>query len=64
MTNEQKAMMNDAPERNKAKKLFTKKRVAIATGVVAVGAAAYFIGPKIVNKVQLKRAAKLAFDAA
>ncbi|CAL9983219.1 hypothetical protein VPHD148_0257 [Vibrio phage D148] len=63
MTNEQKAMMNDAPERTKASKVFTKKRVAVATGVVAVGVAAYFIGPKIVKKVQLKRALTTALDA-
>lgn len=63
MTEDQKAMLNETPSRTKAKKVFTGKRVAIATGVVAVGIAAYFVGPKIIKKVQLKRAAKVALDA-
>lgn len=56
MNNAQETMMNNAPQRTKASKLITKKRAAIAVGVVAVGAAAYFIGPKILKKVPLERA--------
>lgn len=61
MTKEQNEMMDNAPERNAEKKtLITKKRAMIAAGVVAVGVGAYFIGPKVVNKVQAYRAVKAA----
>lgn len=59
MTNEQETMINNGPTRETIKPLITKKRVGIALGVVAVGVGAYYLGPKIVNKVQYLRALKV-----
>lgn len=59
MTKEQKEMLANAPQRVAAKKpIVTKKRAAIALGILAGGTAAYYIGPKILGKVQAKRMAK------
>lgn len=64
MTKEQKIMMDKGPTRvEKKKSIITKKRLAIAAVIVAAGIGSYYIGPKIVNKVQLARALKHSVSA-
>ena len=59
VTKEQQEMLDNAPVREVVKPVITKKRVAIAAGVAAVGAGAYFFGPKILKKVQLRNIAEV-----
>lgn len=55
MTDEQKFMLKNSPARLVSKKsIVTKKRALITLGVIAGGAAAYYIGPRILAKVQVK----------
>lgn len=59
MTTEQVEMLNNIPQRDTPKKsIITKTHVAVALGIVVGGVAAYFIGPKILGKVQARNILK------
>lgn len=63
MTKEQKIMMKNIPGEGKVESSKAYMIGLSVLGIAAVGLLAYTIGPKIVSKVQYRRALKTAASA-